>query len=300
MCLEIVGTMTETSGPSNPSPHVINVTSESFAREVIERSSQVLVVVDFWATWCAPCRLLGPVLERLAGEYGGKFVLAKLDIDQSPDVAGEFGVRSIPAVLGLREGAVYDGFVGVRAESAIRVWINKLMPTEGETLAIEARALETTNPREAEAKYAEALELEAELPKAQIGLARLALAAGHLEDAAARIAALERRGFLEPEAGKLKAELSLRVQAQGTGSVEAARNALLNRPNDLSLKFALAEALAAREQYADALALCLELVERDRKGIGERARQTMVTIFQLLPPDHDLVIDYQRQLSLVL
>ena len=111
---------------------------------------------------------------------------------------------------------------------------------------------------------------------------------------------LERRGFLEPDAEKLKAELTLRLQAQNAGGVETARAAVAANPNDLNLKFQLAEALAASGQYADALALCLELVERDRKGVGEKARQTMIAIFQLLPPDSDLVAEYQRQLSMAL
>src|SRR5204862_7666358 len=115
-------------------------------------------------------------------------------------------------------------------------------------------------------------------------------------------AAMERRGFLEPDAEKLKAELVLRLQAQQAGGVDvqAARAALADRPDDLSLKFQLAEALAAAGQYPDALALCLELVERDRKGVGERARQTMIAIFQVLPPGSELVTEYQRQLSMVL
>jgi putative thioredoxin len=123
---------------------------------------------------------------------------------------------------------------------------------------------------------------------------------GRFEEAQSRILGLERRGFLEPEAEKIKAELMLRMQAGQAGGVEAAREALAVRPDDPNLKFQLAEAQAAAGQYADALALCLELVERDRKGIGEQARKTMVAIFQLVPPESELVTEYQRQLSLVL
>ena len=135
-----------------------------------------------------------------------------------------------------------------------------------------------TDPRAAEAKYKAALVLEADLPSAQTGLARIALEQGRLDDALARIAALERRGFLEPEAEKVKAELTLRIQAQQAGgiSLEAARAALAASPDDPNLKFQLAEALAAAGQYADALALCLELVERERKGDRRKG-----------PPDHD-------------
>ncbi len=292
--------MSEPPVLSSSPHHVIVATSETFVREVVERSSTVPVVVDFWAPWCGPCRLLSPILEKLAAEYGGKFVLAKVDIDQNPDVAGQFGVRSIPAVFGVRDGAVADDFVGVQPESVIRTWINRLLPTEAESLAEAARHLESSHPRAAEAKYGQALALQIDLPQAQIGLARIALAEGQIEDAAARLAALERRGFLEPEAEQLKAALMLQTQAQGAGGVDSARALLAAHPGDLKLKFALAEALAAAGQYADALALCLDLVERDRKGIGEPARQVMVAIFQLLPPGDELVTEYQRQLSLVL
>jgi putative thioredoxin len=292
--------MSEISSASSSYPAVIDVVSETFAGEILDRSSTVPVVVDFWAPWCGPCKMLSPVLEKLAHESNGKFVLAKVNIDQAPEVAGQFGVRSIPAVFGVRNGAVVDGFVGAQSESAIRIWLERIMPSEAESLAVQARGLEGSDPGAATEKYSRALELEADLPEAQIGLARVALAQGQLEEATARLASLERRGFLEPEAERLKAELTLRVQAQGAGSVEAARASLAAHPDDLKLKFTLAEALASSGHYADALALCLELVERDRRGVGEQARQTMVAIFQLLPQGDELVTEYQRQLSLVL
>ncbi len=281
---------------------VFEATGQSFQQAVIERSRSVPVVVDFWAPWCNPCLMLGPVLEKLAREYEGKFLLAKVNTESEPELSAQFGIRSIPAVFALRNGQVLDAFLGVQPETVIRTWLDRLLPTPAEVLAAQALELEKTDARAAESKYNQALELDPDLPDAQVGLAQIALDQGRLDDAQARIFSLERRGFLEPEAEKVKAELTLQVQAQQIGSIslESARAKAAADPQDLGLKYQLAEALAAAGQYSDALALCLQLVERDRKGIGEQARRTMIAIFQLLPPASELVTEYQRQLSFVL
>ncbi len=285
---------------SATSSYVIEPTAQTFEQDVIERSRTVPVVVDFWATWCAPCKLLGPVLEKLAADYAGKFILAKVDTERNQELALQFGIRSIPLVFGFRDGKIADAFVGVQPEAMIRDWLDRLLPTPAESIAALAGQLEATDVRAAEEKYNTALTLDPDLTAAHTALARIALEQGRLEDAAARIASLERRGFLEPDAEKLKAELTLRLQAQNAGGVETARAAAAANPSDVNVKFQLAEALAASGQYADALAICLELVERDRRGVGEKARQTMIAIFQLLPTDSDLTAEYQRQLSMAL
>jgi putative thioredoxin len=279
------------------SPFIIEVTEESFEQDVIERSRNVPVVVDFWAQWCGPCRQLGPLLERLAEEFAGKFVLVKADTERVPALAGEFGVRSIPAVFAVRDGKVVDAFVGALPESAIRAWLGRILPTPLEMMVAEARGLEATDPKAAEANYRSALELSPHDVPAKVGLARLLLRQGRIDEAQILADELKRRGPLEPEAEKLVAELELRGQAEAVGDLESARAAVAAHPEDLRLKLLLAEALAASGGYEEALEICIDLVERDRSGVGEEARKTMLNIFQLLPEDSELIGEFRRRLA---
>jgi len=292
----------EMSGKSGgePKPNVIEVTAETFEREVMARSRTVPVVIDFWAPWCGPCRVLGPLLEKLAAEYAGRFVLAKVNTEEAPELAGDFGVRSIPAVYAIREGRAIDGFVGVQPEKAIRAWLEGIMPTPADDLVKRGLELETRDPKAAEAAYRTALELKPGLAAAQQGLARLALARGALEEVADWVKTWEREGFLEPEAERIKAELTLRQMASTAPDVASARAALAAQPNDPQLRLALADALAAHGQHAEALEIALDLVETAKNPVRDAARKTMVAIFQLLPPDSELLAEYQRRLSLAL
>lgn len=279
---------------------VVEVTAENFEREVIERSHETPVVVDFWAEWCQPCRMLGPVLEALARESGGAFVLAKADTEAVPTIAAEFGVRSIPAVYGVRDGRVVDVFVGALPESSIRAWLDGILPTPAERLVAEAKRLEPTDARAAEARYREALALGPTDPAATTGLARVLLRGGNRDEAGNLLAGLEARGYLEPEAEAVKAELALSRQSEAAGGVEASRAALAARPDDPALRLAFAEALAAAGRHDEALALALAVVEDGGKAHRDEARRLMLNVFQLLPPDSELAADYRRRLSAAL
>src|SRR5881628_4191972 len=153
---------------------VKDVTDASFDREVVEQSQRVPVVIDFWAPWCAPCRALGPVLERLAHEHAGAFVLARVNVDEAPAVSQAFGIQSIPAVKGFRDGALVAEFVGAQPEAAVRQFLVAVLPSEADRLARagEAKAAAGDAAGAADA-FHEALAHEARHPRALLGLARL-------------------------------------------------------------------------------------------------------------------------------
>jgi putative thioredoxin len=279
---------------------IVDASRETFQELVIDRSSELPVVVDFWAQWCPPCKMLGPVLERLAKEYAGKFLLVKADTDQMPEIADGFGVRGIPAVFGVRDGKVVDSFVGVLPEKNIRTWLDQLLPTPAESRGREALALESTDPTAAEMLYRQALDLDPSFLKAKLGLAALLARLNRAGESRDIINELAKRGFLEPDAERLKAQLDLQDQGEQGSDIPTLRSAVSASPQDRHQRLKLAEALAASGEYAEALDLSLELVERDRKGVGAEAKNVMLRIFQVLPAESELAAEFRRKLSVAL
>lgn len=276
-------------------PWVVSTTSATFDRDVIQRSNEVPVVVDFWAACCGPCRVLGPTLEKLAAEFAGRFVLVKADTDQLPEVAVQFRVESIPAVFGIVGGEVTDCFAGALPESHVRVWLERLLLA---ALLAEAQRCEATDPARSERNYRQILVQQPDDRNALIGLGRLLVQQERVEEAKAILRQLESRGFLEPEAEKLRATLELRDK--GNVDVAALRQAAEAKPGNLGLQLQLALALAGSGMHQEALDICLALVERDRRGVGEQARQAMIDIFRVLPEGSSLVNDYRRKLAMLL
>jgi putative thioredoxin len=285
---------------SAPSPWIIDGTEQNFDQEVLARSQDLPVIVDFWATWCAPCRELGPVLERLANEDPGQFLLVKIDVDRQPGLAQAFGVQSIPHVFALRNGQLVDQFMGALPEPQIRQWLEKFQPSPVELLIKEARRLENEDSAAAEEKYREALELAPQDDRIRIELARLLLKQHRNADARDIITKLEARGFLEPEAENIKAELDVRAAAAEAGGVGECRAALAAHPDDPKLKLKLAEALGAAQQFQEALELCLEVVKLTTGELRDEARTTMVNLFHMLGPEADLTKTYRRKLATAL
>jgi putative thioredoxin len=282
------------------SPWIIDGTEQNFDSAVLQKSQELPVIVDFWAPWCEPCKQLGPILERLAQEYAGGFLLVKVDVDQQGGIAAAFQVRSIPHVFALRNGQIADQFMGLLPEEQLRQWLDQFQPTPTELLLKEARQLQTDDSAAAEAKYREALELTPGDDRIRIELARLLLKQHKNADCRAIIEHLAARGFLEPEAENIKAELEVRDAAAETGGVAECRTALAASPDDPIRKLNLAEALGASQQYEEALSICLDVITQTSGDTREAARTTMVNLFHMLGPEAELTRVYRRKLATAL
>lgn len=282
------------------SPFVLNITMAAFQQEVMQRSLEGLVVLDFWAPWCQPCQQLAPVLEKLAVEFAGKFTLAKVNTDEEAQIAQAFGIQSLPTVIAFANGQPVDQFQGMLTEEQIRQWLAPLLPSPAQVLAREAAALVETDPQAAEVKYREALALVPDQDVLKICLASVLLKQGRFDECGSMIAALEQRGFLEPDAERIKSELEVRVAAAESGGVDEARKAAEADPTNLVLQVRVADALAASAQHRKALELCLEVVLQDFGDARTAAKETMVKIFSMLGPASELTGEFRRKLSTAL
>lgn len=277
----------------------IEAGEDNFEADVLERSHEVPVLVDFWAPWCGPCRVLGPVLEKLADEYSGKFVLAKINVDESPSLAGAFGVQGIPAVKLIKDGEIAGEFTGALPEPAVREMLSRYLPSEYDEQADEAADLEEQGkPAEAQAIYQSILDAEPTHAKSLLGLGRVLMNAGDRDDA---LKNLER---ISPaaEERKIADRLIARLQLQGDQSADEAtlRQKLAAQPDSLEARFELAQALAANEKFEEALSEFLVIVKSDREFRDDGARKAMVQIFDVLPPDDPLIDKYRSELAKVL
>ena len=282
------------------SPWIIETTTERFETDVVRASMERPVVVDFWATWCQPCRQLGPLLEKLAAELNGRFLLVKVNVDENQELAGAFGVQSIPYVVALRDGRPVSEFVGIHPEDKLREWLNAFLPSKVDELLKKGFALEQSDPKAALAAYREAAALDPKHDAVRIGLARVLLKLNQDDECRKIIADLESRGYLEPEAEKVKSQLELRAAAAEAGPLDEARKAAVAAPDDLSLQIKLADALAVANRHEEALQICLAIVQKDRAELGAEAKTTMLRIFDTLGPGSDLVSTFRRKLATAL
>lgn len=274
--------------------NVIDVSERDFAQAVLQRSAEVPVVVDFWAAWCGPCRVLGPILERLAAEMKGAFILAKVDTEQNQRLAQQFGIQGIPAVKAFRDGEIVDEFTGALPESQVRAWLKKLIPSPVDQLVAQAQQQEQSDPVAATASYRAALQLDPAHGPSLLGLGRVLALQGDPE----ATELLQKIRSDMPEYQAAQALLTLAEFVSGAqGTVAEAQQRVDGDPRDIAARWTLAALLIKQQEWESALAQLLAIVQRDRAFADDGARRMMLALFAAMGDQHPLVGRYRRQLA---
>ncbi len=283
------------------SSFLTDVTLGDFDSLVLSRSHTTPVLVDFWAPWCAPCKMLMPVLARMAEQYQGKFYLAKVNTDVEQELAARYGVRSLPTVKLFRNGVVVDEFLGAQPESVIRELIDRHAPRPSDSLLAAARqSLARGETSQAGAILRQALETDPANDDVRMELARLLFDQGDTENAERVLDGLSPSSREKPEAVVLLARAEIaRIAAAGPDASELERIAAI-RPADSEAGYRLSAHKVLQGDYESALELLLEIVRHDRHFGDDAARKTMLTIFTLLGGKGDLVKRFRSQLSMAL
>jgi len=300
-----LGVLKGPAGGANDADLIKNSTTAGFVKDVIEASRTVPVLVDFWAAWCAPCKQLTPLLEKIVKGYGGKVRLVKINVDEHPAVAGQLRVQSLPTVYAFRDGRPLDGFLGVQPESAIRDFIDRIVGADEQTdlaavLASAEQALEEGDVQGAAEIFAAVLQQDKQNPAALAGLARCYLQTGDITRAEQTIAMVPPDQKNVAAVERVKAALELARKANQTDDREALRALLAADPSNLQARFDFAVASAARGEKETAVEHLLELVRRDRNWNEEAARKQLVQLFEAWGPKDPATVEGRRRLSSLL
>ena len=281
-------------------PFVKVVTQESFPTEVTQRSAAVPVLVDFWADWCAPCKMLAPVLEKLALEYEGKFLMAKIDTEVERDLAAQFAVRSLPTVKVFRHGAPVDEFMGALPESAVREVIERHIERPADLdIAKAADLADSGNAEAALTLLKESLTNDPEHGPLRVALAQQQLNAKDAQGALETLKELPLVAKQEEETKILQARIELALSADETGDTDELAQRVAQNPNDLSARNRLAAGLFHQPgQVEAAMTQLLEVIKRGRgTSEADQARQTLLQIFASLGNQDERVGRYRRVLA---
>lgn len=282
-------------------PHVFDATTEGFEAEVLQKSLQTPVLVDFWADWCGPCKTLGPILEKLAGEYKGAFLLAKVDTEKEQQIAAAFQIRSIPTVFLVQGGQLVDAFQGALPESQVREFLKHhgIEPAAAEEEIAEAPPPPTADPHAEVMRLRKAAEAEPDKGELKLDLALALLQTGGAREAEQLLDALPANLSTDDRAVKARARLGFAGLLQDAPAPEVLQAAVASDPSDLRARHLLGVHHLVGGQSEAALEQFLEMLRRDRAYQDGLAKKTLIDAFRVID-DEDLVGRYRRKMSSLL
>jgi putative thioredoxin len=288
--------------PASPAkPHVFDATTDRFEAEVIQRSLQVPVLVDFWATWCGPCKTLGPILDKLAAEYAGAFVVAKVDVDKEQELAAAFQIRSVPTMVLVKDGQMLGAIPGALPEGELRKVLEQVgvQPAANDAGVAEETPAAPLDPHAEVMRLRKAIEAEADKPELKLDLALALLRTGAAAEAEQLIDALPANLATDDRAVNARARLGFAALLKDAPPVETLRAAIDANPGDLRARHLLGAHAIVEGTPEAGLEQFMEMLRRDRAYEDGLPRRALIDAFRIID-DQDLVGRYRRQMSALL